>query len=503
MRLTLSILRCPDRVAPETRRFDGGEVVVGRGPGADWVLTDAAAKPLLSRRHCTLAFRAGAWTLTDTSTNGTTLNGTPAPEGQPTRALRDGDRLGIGPYEIEVSLAAEAQAASGFAGSDWNSPPAAASPFESGSFGEVSPFGGGQPFGAAQGFAAIPESQHSVSLEPFAPQSIVLPEDFGADLLSPSSPSRPPAQQDHTPSFGDVLQPPHARTLLPTSWDEGPAFGSPATIPAIPPPEPVTPPPPPPEPSPPVSSIPPLDPFAEAAISPFLGVAPPEAAPHAAVVTPQPRPAPPVLPQGVQPAPAASVTAEDTSIVMAFFAGAELEDAKPAQPLQAMREAGAAFRAFVRGLRRVLIARAEVKSAFRIDQTMVRSRGNNPLKFAVSDDDALAALLGAGRRSDMGAAAAVEGALNDIRLHELATMAAMQEAMQELLGKLDPAQFLAAAEGGFLPAQKRARAYDLYEAEFRKLREAFTEKFDDAFGRAFARAYERVISDLQSRETLQ
>ncbi len=67
MRLTLSILRCPDRVAPETRRFDGGEVIIGRGPGADWVLTDTAAKPLLSRRHCTLAFRAGAWTLTDTA----------------------------------------------------------------------------------------------------------------------------------------------------------------------------------------------------------------------------------------------------------------------------------------------------------------------------------------------------------------------------------------------------------------------------------------------------
>jgi type VI secretion system protein ImpI/type VI secretion system protein len=114
----------------------------------------------------------------------------------------------------------------------------------------------------------------------------------------------------------------------------------------------------------------------------------------------------------------------------------------------------------------------------------------------------LAALLGIGRRTDMAAADAVEGALRDIRLHELATMAAMQEAMQELLGKLDPAQFLAAAEGRFLPAQKRARAYDLYEAEFKKLREAFTEKFDDAFGRAFARAYERVIADLQAREPL-
>jgi type VI secretion system protein ImpI len=490
MRLTLSILRCPDRVAPETRRFDGGEVVIGRGPGADWVLADAAAKPLLSRRHCTLAFRSGAWTLTDTSTNGTTLNGSPAPEGgQPTRALRDGDRLGIGPYEIEVSLAAEQQASSGFGGGfsqDWGSSPG----------GGASPFGGGQGFGPAQGFAAIQEQNQSVAMEPFAGPSIVLPDDFGADFLSSApAPQRPPAQQDHTPSFGDVLQPPNARTLLPSGWDDEPLFAGPTT-PSVPPPEPFAP-----EPAPPpvASSIPALDPFAEAPVSPFLEVPPSVPASVAPALPPNADDAAAALPQTTPPA---AVAHEDSAAVAAFFAGAGLEDAKSAKPILMMREAGAAFRAFVNGVRRVLIARAEIKSSFRIDPTIVQSRGNNPLKFSFNDEDALTGLLGIGRRSDMAAADAIEGALRDIRLHELATMAAMQEAMTEMLAKLDPAQFLAAAEGGFLPAQKRARAYDLYEAEFKKLREAFTEKFDDAFGRAFARAYERVTAELQTREPL-
>jgi type VI secretion system protein ImpI len=497
MRLTLSILRCPDRVAPETRRFDGGEVVIGRGPGADWVLTDAAAKPLLSRRHCTLAFRSGAWTLTDTSTNGTTLNGSPAPEaGQPTRALRDGDRLGIGPYEIEVSLAAEQQASSGFGGGashDWgNSPGGGVSPF-----GETSPFGGGQSFGPAQGFAALPEQNQSVAMEPFAGPSIVLPDDFGADFLSPTpTPQRPPAQQDHTPSFGDVLQPPNARTLLPSSWDDEPLLAGPRA-PSITPPEPFAPEPPPS--APPASSIPALDPFVGAPVSPFLEAPPAVPAPVAPALPPRSGALAPALPEMTPPAAAAH---EDSAAVAAFFAGAGLEDAKSAKPILMMREAGAAFRAFVSGVRRVLIARAEIKSSFRIDPTIVQSRGNNPLKFSFNDEDALTGLLGIGRRSDMAAGDAIEGALRDIRLHELATMAAMQEAMTEMLAKLDPAQFLAAAEGGFLPAQKRARAYDLYEAEFKKLREAFTEKFDDAFGRAFARAYERVTADLQAREPL-
>jgi len=476
--LTLSILRCPDRVAPETRRFEGGEVVIGRGPGADWVLADPSAKPLLSRRHCTIAFRAGAWTLTDSSTNGTTLNGTPAPEGQPTRALRDGDRLGIGPYEIEVSMAAEASAFRPSAGFD--AAPAQAPVQAAPSIGGIglrddwladdahsaSPFGG-SPFGApAFGTASTPSQsvgQDPFGAAPFGAPSIILPADFGDDLLAPA-PSPPPAQPDHTPSFGDVLQPPIARTLLPSSWDDEPVAAAPPPASA---PFAVTPPP--------------------AAEAPVIFAEPEAAFPSAGLAPP---------PQPPRTAPA------EGGLLAAFLEGAALSDAQPQNPIQALREAGAAFRAFVHGLRRVLIARAEVKSAFRIDQTMVRSRNNNPLKFAVSDDDALAALLGAGRRSDMAAAVAVQGALNDIRLHELATMAAMQEAMTELLGKLDPAKFFASAEGGMLPGQKRARAFDLYEAEFKKLREAFSEKFDDAFGRAFAVAYERVIADLQDREPL-
>jgi type VI secretion system protein ImpI len=467
MRLTLSILRCPDRVAPETRAFDGGEVIIGRGPGADWVLADPSPKPLLSRRHCTIAYRGGGWVLTDTSTNGTSLNGAPVPEGQSTRILRDGDRLGIGPYEIEARLEPETRVSSPFGasgsspsglGGDWITEQPAVPAFGQHTGGSPFDSSSSDSFGASS-FAGIqPTGDHAadrgISLDPFVTPSITLPDDFAAELLSSTpAPARPPAQSDHSSAFGDVIGAPQARNVLPASWDT------------------------------------------EASLS----IAP---APPAEPPAPQPPPSA-SIPDALPPPASLPAPIADGGLLAAFLSGAGLADAQPPNPVKAMREAGAAFRGFVRGLRRVLIARAEIKSSFRIDQTMVRSRGNNPLKFAVSDDDALAALLGAGRRSDMAAADAVEGALTDIRLHELATMAAMQEAMTELLGKLDPAKFVAAAEGGILPAQKKARAFDLYETEYRRLREAFTEKFDDAFGRAFARAYERVIADLQTREPMQ
>ena len=107
MQLTMTVLRCPDAVAPETRNVAGGEFSVGRGPGVDWVLPDP--ERLLSKRHFAVAFRGGAWQLADTSTNGTFLNreGDPIGAGD-VRSLRDGDRLRLGAYEIEVRLVEEA-----------------------------------------------------------------------------------------------------------------------------------------------------------------------------------------------------------------------------------------------------------------------------------------------------------------------------------------------------------------------------------------------------------
>jgi type VI secretion system FHA domain protein len=169
-----------------------------------------------------------------------------------------------------------------------------------------------------------------------------------------------------------------------------------------------------------------------------------------------------------------------------------------------MRSLGQAFRTLVSGLRSVLIARASIKSEFRIEQTMIRARGNNPLKFSAGDDDALAALLGTGRRTDMTASAAVADALKDIRLHELASMAAMQSAVRTLLSGLDPVKLRAQADQGggmsLLPAQKKARAWDAFEALHTRTVQALADDFDSVFGKAFARAYEQALDEVAARE---
>jgi len=262
------------------------------------------------------------------------------------------------------------------------------------------------------------------------------------------------------------------------------------------------------QPHPPASPFPastfdePEDGFAELApvVTPRPAVR--QSAPAEAAVPPPPA----ALPTGVAQAeaPTGAPRGEiDGGALAAFFTGAELSGANPADPLAMMTGLGQAFRAMVSGLRAVLIARATIKGEFRIEQTMIRARGNNPLKFSANDDDALTALLGVGRRTDMAPAEAIEDSLRDLRLHELATMAAMQVAVRAMLDELSPDKIRAGTDQGgmaVLPAQRKARAWDAFEAKHAAVVQALVDDFDSIFGKSFARAYERALDEISQRE---
>ena len=456
MTLTLTMLRCPDTVAPETRVLQGGEFSIGRGSENDWVLPDR--ERFLSKRHCMLAYRSGGWQIADLSTNGTFLNGESAPIGhnQP-RDLRDGDRLRLGAYEIELRITETAIPRRAPVG---RGDPFALDPFEP----RAAP--------ATPPFDADPLLRRDAGQDSFAealvPPSINLPPDF--DPLTPepgearfAGPSRP----DHSPHLEDAFHPALPRSLLPDDWDHEPVPQPLAPLPAADRPSP----------------------------APLVTDTP------APLMADTPAPAPAFVPAAPT-ARAAAVSEDD--LLAAFLRGTGLPDARPADPAAAMEALGTAFRELISGLRQAMIARSAIKGEFRIEQTMIRSRGNNPLKFSADDDDAMLALLGAGRRTDMGAAEAVADALRDVRLHEIATIAAMRSAVRGVISRFDPVKLRLAAEqsGGLnlVPVQRKARAWDAFEALFTQTSQALTDDFDGVFGRAFARAYEQALKETRERE---
>lgn len=80
-----------------------GRLSIGRAPGNDWVLSDPDR--YISGRHCFIEEEAGQYYITDTSTNGTSLNRVDNLLGKGQRIpLSPGDRLFIGDYEIQVSI---------------------------------------------------------------------------------------------------------------------------------------------------------------------------------------------------------------------------------------------------------------------------------------------------------------------------------------------------------------------------------------------------------------
>jgi len=76
---------------------------IGRATDNEWILPDP--ERYLSGKHVRVDFRAGAYILVDTSSNGTYINGAQIPLGKyHDYTLKDGDYVRLGEYELLVSI---------------------------------------------------------------------------------------------------------------------------------------------------------------------------------------------------------------------------------------------------------------------------------------------------------------------------------------------------------------------------------------------------------------
>jgi type VI secretion system FHA domain protein len=448
--------------AGEQRPVTGDRFTVGRARENDWVLPDPDHH--LSRQHCVIERRGDGFCVVDTSSNGVFVNGETAPLGRGhERGLGQGDRLQLGSHTIRVEIEGAAAPAR---------PPERGKMFDPTHVPKAPPkedagrvfdhtWIGRRDLGPADHTAA-----HSARPDPrFQTPPEHRPVDLGrieqepSDLFDSEHPAPAPPEAPPPPD--------HAEAGLFDSDGPGEA-------PALP------------------QKPDPLDPFASA--GPAL--APAASPPPAPQPTPTPAAAVPAAP-AMPPEPPRAPEAPDTRLIEAFLAGAGLDpNAVPVDdPETFMRAAGARLRELTEGLVQLLNARASVKNVARVERTTIGRDHNNPLKYSVTPQEALLAVLKARGPGFLSPEAAVRGGFRDVQEHELALLDAMQVALRALLQRFEPDGFERQLEAENLfstlvAGGRRAKCWDAFKARYEQIAGEAEREFLGDVGADFSRGYE-------------
>ena len=169
-----------------------------------------------------------------------------------------------------------------------------------------------------------------------------------------------------------------------------------------------------------------------------------------------------------------------------------------------MMTAGIVLREFVEGTVRLLSSRANLKNAFRLEQTTVLPRHNNPMKFSDNTNDLVKQLLVGEEGEYLGARDAVRETTRDLVNHQNAFLDAMNSAFIEFAERFDPDElqegFDRVAGGSLFSFLKKSKYWDMYRDLYPIITEKGGGRFPQMFGEEFVRAYERQVADYQRRD---
>ncbi|TPG08704.1 type VI secretion system-associated FHA domain protein TagH [Rhodanobacter glycinis] len=418
---------------------------IGRSEDCDWVLSASG----VSRVHAMIRYLNGMYFIEDRSTNGMLLNDAPLIKGDPS-ALKDGDRLLIDTFEVEVHLQAATVAS---AMPDLLAPaPAAAvptamviDPLDFDLLDPVPRAAAYPPSTSAMPMDAglIPGAIDAQAGGELDPLSFLGSADTSSGLLSGATTGNASSSWNHSASTDDYFHPPmttdqRQANALPENWD--------------------------------------------LTVGDFASPAPPSSpAPPAAVV------ASPVAVPARPPYNPTTPVAETTG-------SATLPP-----------DVDQIFRVVVDGVMDVLRARAEIKNTFRLPVTIIQRSENNPLKFAPNPDEALQKIMAPSNGAFMSGTAAFEDAFDDIRCHQMAMLAGVRAAFESLLVHFNPDRFEQEADGSSKRSAfaGKGKYWDKYRENFDGLSRDPDECFRRLFGDEFARAYEEQLSRLKSARRMQ
>ncbi len=196
--------------------------------------------------------------------------------------------------------------------------------------------------------------------------------------------------------------------------------------------------------------------------------------------------------------------AEDKALgILIEAAGLKPGDLAGTTPSEVLQIAGKLLHCFVDGLTSLIQERTRLKDTFRMSQTLIQGKQNNPLKFSPTTADALKYLLGDRAESYLSSTEAVEVTFREIQQHERAVPKAMMLALKEFLERFDPdelrSQFdLGLKRNPLLSGTNKLKYWELYQESFRVLTQAEDGKPPEVFSNEFARAYEHEVQNLKA-----
>ena len=174
-------------------------------------------------------------------------------------------------------------------------------------------------------------------------------------------------------------------------------------------------------------------------------------------------------------------------------------------PVEVMRNAGQVLGEFIAGTTALLKSRANLKSMFRLDQTTVLPRHNNPLKLSESTKDLMKQLL-VGREGEyLGPIDAVKEICRDLIFHHDAVVAAMTVSFNEFVGRFDPNELqenfdITLKKKPLFNALNQLRYWQLYCELYPIMTQRDSGQFPHMFGEEFVREYEKQIAEFKRLE---
>ena len=195
------------------------------------------------------------------------------------------------------------------------------------------------------------------------------------------------------------------------------------------------------------------------------------------------------------------LSADDLLNLFLQAVGIERTELHPAtDPVEVMENAGQVLQEFVSGITDLLVSRASMKSMFRLDQTTVLPRHNNPLKLSANKKDSMKQML-VGRAGEyLGPQDSVKEVCRDLKFHQDAMLEGMTEAFHEFSDRFDPDEL----EQNFSRTLKskqlfrffnRIKYWQLYRDLYPIMTQPGSAKFPQHFGEDFVRAYEKHIAE--------